>query len=249
MLVDIWGNFLERLGWESPDIICSNIFTRLRASWHKLCALDRWEELGREEWSLGRRWVPLICHDTGRKTVFWGIPEKPIHVGHGVPVPCFFFQSMVGGIQQPSALYCQLYGVGQTQGHSLQPAHRSHRLATAVVILPCFPSDLLSPASWHPISFCLLSRHLLLLGAAEFHAPQAWSQAMFKNKAAETSAGTGLHEIKWREILLLQKVGKRQLEMNRLPDSWQTRRLSAIDGNIGTATIMASKVKKAIKKL
>jgi len=58
---------------------------------------------------------------------------------------------------------------------------------------------------------------------------------------------TPAHEIKWREILLLQKVGKRQLEMNRLPDSWQTRRLSAIDGNIGTATIMASKVKKAIK--
>lgn len=67
-----------------------------------------------------------------------------------------------------------------------------------------------------------------------------------QKQAAETSAGTA-HEIEWREILLLQKVGKRQLEMNRLPDSWQTRRLSAIDGNIGTATIMASKVKKAIK--
>lgn len=35
--------------------------------------------------------------------------------------------------------------------------------------------------------------------------------------------------------------------MNRLPDSWQTRSLSAIDGNIGTATITASKAKKEIK--
>lgn len=63
-------------------------------------------------------------------------------------------------------------------------------------------------------------------------------------------SGTEFHEIKWREILLLlQKVGKRQLEeMNRLPDSWQTHRLSAIDGNIGTATIMASAGKKAVKK-
>jgi len=63
-------------------------------------------------------------------------------------------------------------------------------------------------------------------------------------------SGTEFHEIKWREILLLQKVGKRQLEeMNRLPDSWQTHRLPAIDGNIGTATIMASECKKAVKKL
>lgn len=37
--------------------------------------------------------------------------------------------------------------------------------------------------------------------------------------------------------------------MNGLPDSWQTCSLAAIDGNIGTATITASKgkKKKAIK--
>lgn len=98
------------------------------------------------------------------------------------------------------------------------------------------------------LTSCIQHRSHKFFGAASSHVPQTWSQATFKNEQQKRRGNrTPAREIKWREILLLQKVGKRQLEMNRLPDSWQTRRLSAIDGNIGTATIMASKVEKAIK--
>lgn len=80
-------------------------------------------------------------------------------------------------------------------------------------------------------------------------APRLEARLCLKTSSRNVSGNRApAHETKWREILLLQKVGKRQLEMNRLPDSWQTRRLSAIDGNIGTATIMASKVKKKKKR-
>jgi len=176
MVVGAWGGFPGTPGVRNGESLHDR---------NKPYALDKWEELGKEEWGLSRGWVAK-CHlsavGQAWEGCFWGSLSSPSVQAMVTPFLASSSCPQLGIIQQPLAPYCHLCDVVQTQEYSLQLAHRSHRLAIAVILFSCSPSDLLSPDSRHPTSFQLLSRDLLLLGDADSHAPQAQSQAVFKNK-------------------------------------------------------------------